>query len=163
MRLTLFPSWSKLAASHPGDQKLTMRGQVTLCFECWVQLEWPEGGLNVLLQPGPGCNLQDWDSGHFQGLVSWRSQGQRDGSVNASPTSTLLLWKKRIQASQRPSGSANGSSEDGKLLKCPSLDRPLFLLSDFLFPSAPRAWMSQKGWAPSWQELILLAGSFSEC
>lgn len=36
MRLTLFPSWSKLAASHPGDQMLAMRGQVTLCFECWV-------------------------------------------------------------------------------------------------------------------------------
>lgn len=51
-------------------------------------------GRPELLQPGPGCNLQDWDTGHFQGLVSQRSQGQGVGSTNTSPTSTLFSGKR---------------------------------------------------------------------
>lgn len=152
---------------------LAMSDQVTLCFQCLALLKWPKTSLCVSPRPGPGCNaLQCKLLATFRDGSPWGSWGPRDdGSPNALPTSTLLLQKKPSQTPQRPESPgvwpcpADGSREDCESLPNTQVfKRPLpFWLSGFLPPSAPRASMSQKGGALSWQDPILLAGSFSGC
>lgn len=88
------------------------------------------------------------------------------GNFTDSLLSTCLFLNNPVQASWRAAGPCVlpvGPQRTGKASQIlqPSRDPLLFLLSDFLPPLARRAWMSQKGGAPTWQDPILLAGSFS--